>query len=261
MSERYTVEYFRARRMGEAIDDPFDTSTRALKGYRRGVRLLGDLGGKRVLDVGCGLGAGSWLLSSVGAQVTGIDVSADAVTWAHSVYGPEAERLGVTIDFQRVDLLDQNGSLGLGQFDVLTVVDVLEHFTASEGEELLGRLRQLLRPAGMMFLHAPVTANALDWALVAKNGLLRKRLDGRVLDHHGDPTHAVRYSVRTLARLLRKTSWVTEKLELRAYSPRLTRLETAAKSGRWGLVSDIQQQIVTDWDGIHCLPASRIDRR
>ena len=85
MSDRYTEEYFRARRMGEALDDPFDTSGRALKGYRRGVRLLGGeegLRGKRVLDVGCGLGAGSWLLAQGGARVTGVDISEDAIEWA-----------------------------------------------------------------------------------------------------------------------------------------------------------------------------------
>jgi 2-polyprenyl-3-methyl-5-hydroxy-6-metoxy-1,4-benzoquinol methylase len=260
-SNRYTVEYFRARRMGESIDDPFDMSARALKGYRRGVRLLGDLRRKRVLDVGCGLGAGSWLLSEGGAHVTGIDVSADAIKWARSTFGPEAVRLGRKIRFQRVDLLDRNGYLGLGQFDALTVVDVLEHFTAREGVELLGRLRQLLSPSGRMFLHVPITANALDWTLVVKNGLLRKRLQGRVLDHHGDPTHAVRYSVHSLSRLLRKTGWTTEKLELRAYSPRLENLESAAKSGRWGLIRDIQQQIVTDWDGIHGSRESGIGSR
>ena len=43
MAERYTAEYFRSRRMGESYDDPFDTGAPALKGYRRGARLLGDL--------------------------------------------------------------------------------------------------------------------------------------------------------------------------------------------------------------------------
>lgn len=253
MTERYTVEYFRARRMGESLDDPFDTSARALKGYRRGVRLLGrdlrGLRGKRVLDVGCGLGAGSWLFLKQGARVTGVDVSEDAIEWARRTYGPEAARAGNRLDFWTVDLLAQDGG-GLGEFDALTVVDVLEHFAPDEAEELLTRLRRLLRPSGRMFLHVPITANVLDWALVAKNGLLRKRLQGQVLDHHGDPTHEVRYSVRSLARLLERTGWTTQKLELRAYSPRLPDLERAAMSGQWHMVDYIQQQVATDWDGV-----------
>jgi SAM-dependent methyltransferase len=38
-------------------------------------RILGDVRGKRVLDVGCGLGDNAILLASFGARVTGVDVS------------------------------------------------------------------------------------------------------------------------------------------------------------------------------------------
>lgn len=244
--------------MGEVLYDPFDLSARAIKGYRRGARLLGDLRGKRVLDVGCGLGAGSWLLATRGAHVTGVDVSEDAIEWARSTYQPEASRRGAHLDFWTVDLLAGVGT-GLGEFDALTVVDVLEHFSPAEGEDLLVNLGRLSRPGGRLFLHVPVTANALDWALVARNGLLRKRLAGKVLDHHGDPTHAVRYSVRSLAHLLDATGWQTGKLELRAYKPRLRNLERAASSGRWGLASRITEQIVTDWDGVHTRGRGSVD--
>src|SRR4051794_39132750 len=212
--------------MGESFDDPFDVRARALKGYRRGARLLGDLRGKRVLDVGCGLGAGSWLLATRGAHVTGVDVSEDAIGWARSTYEGEAARTVGRLEFWTVDLLASDGG-GLGTFDALTVVDVLEHFPPDAGRELLARLRGLLRPGGRMFLHMPITANALDWLLVVKNGLLRKRLNGEVIDHHGDPTHATRYSVRAASRVLEQTGWKNAKLELRAYSPRLHGLERA----------------------------------
>src|SRR5947209_8771198 len=140
MSTRYTAEYFRTRRMGESFDDPFDTTARALKGYRRGARLLGDLRHKRVLDVGCGLGAGSWLMAGRGAHVAGVDVSEDAVMWARRTYEGVAARAGGHLEFWTVDLLASDGG-GLGQFDALTVVDVLEHFSPAEGRELLERLR------------------------------------------------------------------------------------------------------------------------
>jgi 2-polyprenyl-3-methyl-5-hydroxy-6-metoxy-1,4-benzoquinol methylase len=43
---------------------------------------LGDLTGKRVLDVGCGLGEHSLLLAWRGAQLTGVDVSGASIAVA-----------------------------------------------------------------------------------------------------------------------------------------------------------------------------------
>ena len=51
---------------------------------------------------------------------------------------------------------------------------------------------------GRIFLHVPITANLLDWLLVVKNGLLKDRIEGRVLDHHGDPTQFSRLRVLIL---------------------------------------------------------------
>src|ERR1700735_4748987 len=45
-------------------------------------RVLGSLRGKRVLDVGCGDGVNAVLLASLGAEVTGIDVSPKAIDLA-----------------------------------------------------------------------------------------------------------------------------------------------------------------------------------
>ncbi len=249
MDTPYTDEYFRSRRMGEALYDPYNTAARALKGYRRGVRMLGDLKGKRVLDVGCGLGAGSWLMSRQGAHVVGVDVSEDAIAWARDTYSAAASRERLHLEYWTVNLLGGLGG-GLGTFDVLTVVDVLEHFPPDDGRELLKRLKSLLRPGGRMFLHVPVTHNTLDWVLVAKNGLVRKRLRGHVIDHHGDPTHRWRYSVHDLMRVLAETGWTTNKLELRAYKSRVRSLERAVMGGKWTAAESAAQQVVTDWDGV-----------
>jgi hypothetical protein len=80
---------------------------------------------------------------------------------------------------------------------------------------------------------------------------VRKRARGEVLDHHGDPTHAWRYSVKGLGALLAATGWATNALELRAYKARLRGLERAVVEGKWGPSQAAQAHLVTDWDGIH----------
>jgi 2-polyprenyl-3-methyl-5-hydroxy-6-metoxy-1,4-benzoquinol methylase len=82
--------------------------------------LLGDVAGKRVLDVGCGEGGYSRVLASKGADVTGIDGSERLIEIAER----RAEKENLSIDFQIMNanslsqittvptLLERNQALG-----------------------------------------------------------------------------------------------------------------------------------------------------
>src|SRR6266850_4969735 len=52
---------------------------RGLYAKEFGIRALGDVAGKRILDVGCGEGEDAMILALLGAHVTGLDVSPAAV--------------------------------------------------------------------------------------------------------------------------------------------------------------------------------------
>ncbi len=54
-----------------------------------GIEALGDIAGKRVLDVGCGAGSTSHTMSGLGATVTGVDVSKDLLTLAKQQGGAD----------------------------------------------------------------------------------------------------------------------------------------------------------------------------
>jgi SAM-dependent methyltransferase len=54
-----------------------------------GIAALGDVSGKRILDVGCGSGSTSRTLSSLGAKVTGADISADLLEVAKDKGGAD----------------------------------------------------------------------------------------------------------------------------------------------------------------------------
>lgn len=54
-----------------------------------GITALGDVAGKRVLDVGCGAGSTSRALAALGADVTGVDISMDLLELAKRQGGAE----------------------------------------------------------------------------------------------------------------------------------------------------------------------------
>jgi len=73
-----------------------DTATEA------DLRLLGNLSGKRVLDLGCGTGQAALVFARQGAHVMGLDPSADSLHAAKRW----ADREGVKVEWHQADLAD-----------------------------------------------------------------------------------------------------------------------------------------------------------
>src|SRR5467141_2768026 len=84
-------------------------------------RLLGDLEGKSILDVGCGEGEDGMILAKLGARVTGLDVSPGASEVAR-------ERAALNGVAERTRFLCaplKEASLPPGSFDVIWIDNVL----------------------------------------------------------------------------------------------------------------------------------------
>lgn len=102
--------------------------------------------GKRVLDVACGEGYGSAMLASVAAHVTGVDISAEAVTHAAQRYS--------SIENLRFRVGDAaNLKLPGKKFDVITSFETLEHLEDHEG--MLSCFARLLSPTGVVIVSSP----------------------------------------------------------------------------------------------------------
>jgi len=101
--------------------------------------------GKRVLDVACGVGYGSALLSKVAANVVGADISAEAVAAASEHYQAANLRF-VCAPAEQLPLDDHS-------FDLIVAFEVIEHIP--EWTLLLNEVRRLLAPGGQFIVSTP----------------------------------------------------------------------------------------------------------
>jgi SAM-dependent methyltransferase len=105
--------------------------------------------GKRVLDVGCGLGASALAVSRAGAsEVVGVDTDLGKISRAAEA----ARRMGAG----RVQFLVQSGAgLGVapGRFDVVLLLDVIEH--VADPVSVLAECAGILRLGGRVLLSFP----------------------------------------------------------------------------------------------------------
>lgn len=105
---------------------------------------------KRALDVGCGAGLLTEPLSRLGAEVTGIDASADVIAVARA----HAQAGGLPIDYRVGDVTGLDG-----EFDLITAMEVIEH--VADPAAFVSALGRRLSPDGMIVMSTP---NATAWS-------------------------------------------------------------------------------------------------
>jgi len=101
--------------------------------------------GKDVLDVPCGMGWGTSLITGA-RSVTGVDISAEAIAEAKQRYGhPYRFVTGSMAKLQFSDL----------SFDVLSCLEGIEHVPKAVGIAFLKEAARVLRPNGRLMLSSP----------------------------------------------------------------------------------------------------------
>jgi SAM-dependent methyltransferase len=131
---------------------------------------LGDIAGLRGVHLQCHLGTDTVSLSRLGAQMSGLDFSATAVTLAQQL----AASAGADIDFHVADVYDAVDVLGAGGYDlVFTGIGALGWLP--DMDRWAGVVSDLLRPGGRLFLRE---GHPVLWALADP------RPDGLVVVEH-----------------------------------------------------------------------------
>lgn len=116
------------------------------------VEFLGDLQGKRVLEMGCGLGSLSLLLAKSGAKLTAFDISAGSIEVAKERAAAAGVADRIQFDVCPAEQLPYED----GSFDIVFGKAVLHHLDAPTAHPHLFRL---LRPGGKAAFSEPMGMN------------------------------------------------------------------------------------------------------
>ncbi len=102
-----------------------------------------DLKGKRILDIGAGVGGTAVVLRDLGAEVTAVDRNPERVAAILALPGG--------IDARTADAGDL--PFTAGSFDAVILQDVIEH--CIDAASVLREIRRVLRPGGLAYLSTP----------------------------------------------------------------------------------------------------------
>ena len=112
---------------------------------------MGDLRGKKLLDIGAGLGESSVYFALQGAEVTTVDVSPRMVE--------TALKLGARFGVKLQGLVSGGEKLDLPEaaFDLIYVANTIHH--VQDRASLFSQMHRALKPGGRFFSYDPLTYN------------------------------------------------------------------------------------------------------
>ncbi len=115
------------------------------------LRQMGSIEGKKLLDIGAGLGESSVYFALQGARVTTVDVSSGMVDKALALgkhYGVELK--GIVAGAEDLDVPDAS-------YDFVYIANTIHH--VQDRELLFEQMRRALKPGGMFFSYDPLAYN------------------------------------------------------------------------------------------------------
>ena len=103
---------------------------------------------KRVLDIACGEGYGSYLLKQAGAEsVVGIDISNEAIQKAQQIFG------GNQLSYLNADATQLATLFRDQEFDLVISIETIEH--VADAPAFLAEIRRITKPEGIIIISCP----------------------------------------------------------------------------------------------------------
>lgn len=103
--------------------------------------------GDEVLDIGCGSGVVANFLADNAKSATGIDFSAEAIEFAKSTFAKP--------NLKFIEAAVQELAFDSESLDRVYCMELIEHILKEEGEKLLARCHEILRPGGRILVTTP----------------------------------------------------------------------------------------------------------
>jgi 2-polyprenyl-3-methyl-5-hydroxy-6-metoxy-1,4-benzoquinol methylase len=219
-----TLEFF------EEIDRRFFHASPFFRGERpfAGLIPFAELRGKRVLEIGCGLGSHSQLLAEAGARLTSIDLTPRAIeltTRRLALYDlPSDVR---EMDAERMDFAD-------AEFDFVWSWGVIHH--SAHTDKIVREIARVLKPGGE-FRFMVYHRRAFDTYTKIVRGLLTgKPLRGMsmddILSYYTDGYLARFYNRNQLTQLIEENGLKSEKISVLGQTSELVPLPGNGVLGR-----------------------------
>lgn len=155
----YTEDYFLAG------NDGYVEYQKGLSGhihpkFERALKYAGLRPGMNVLDLGCGRGDLSFYALQRGCRVTAVDYSEAAVKIAERTMASLDAETRSRLDLRLLDATGLNSLFAshsdpADRFDIVFMVDVVEHIHPWQLQETILHLKRLMKPGGMLFISTP----------------------------------------------------------------------------------------------------------
>ncbi|QOL24785.1 bifunctional 2-polyprenyl-6-hydroxyphenol methylase/3-demethylubiquinol 3-O-methyltransferase UbiG [Thalassotalea sp. LPB0316] len=108
------------------------------------IQHVGELFGKKAIDVGCGGGILAESLAKLGADVTGIDMGEEPLNVAKL----HALESGTKVDYQKITA-EEKAQTNPQTYDIVTCMEMLEH--VPDPESIIKACSDMVKPGGYVF--------------------------------------------------------------------------------------------------------------
>ena len=117
--------------------------------------------GKRVLEIGCGIGSDAEEFAKHGAEYVGIDLSDQSIALSRQRF----ETLGLDGEFYNIDATDATAIATLGEFDLVYSYGVIHHFPGID--KIIHNVQTVIKSGGE-FRYMVYAKNSWKYAMIQK---------------------------------------------------------------------------------------------